>query len=65
MHVERAERATRSGKASQETQAEAAAYADRQHAKAMETLVPALRVYLKNMKEKAERWNAVCQDRNE
>ena len=64
-HVERAERATRSGKASREAQAEAAAYADRQHAKAMETLVPALRGYLKTMKEKAERRNAVCPDRNE
>lgn len=64
-HVERAERATRSGKASREAQAEAAAYADCQHAKALETLVPALRVYLKTMKEKAERRYAVCPDRNE
>ena len=64
-HVERAERVTRSRKESQEAQAEAAAYADRQHAIAMETLVPALRVYLKNMKEKVECRNAVRQDRNE
>ena len=64
-HVERAERAARSGKASREDLSEAAAYADRQHAKAMETLVPALKIYLKKMTEKAECRNANRIERNE
>ncbi|MBR4179087.1 MAG: MerR family transcriptional regulator [Treponema sp.] len=55
----------RAGKASGEAQAEAKGYTDHQHEIITETLVPALRVYLKNMKEKAERRNAVRQDRNE
>lgn len=58
-------RATREGKAGPEVQAEAAAYADRQHAKVMESLVPALRIYLNNMKENAERHGTACQKRNE
>lgn len=61
----RLDRAARGGKAGPEAQAEAATYADRQHAKVTETLVPALRVYLKNMKEKAERRGAASQKRNE
>lgn len=57
--------AARGGKASPEAQAKAADCADRLHAKVMEALVPALRVYLRNVKEKAERRKAVRQDRNE
>lgn len=55
----------RGGKAGPEAQAEAAACTDRQHIKVNETLVPALRVYLKNIKEKAEHRCAVRRDRNE
>ena len=57
--------AARAGKASDEAQAEAKARTDYQHEIITETLVPALRAYLKNVKEKAEGRNAVRQDRNE
>ena len=53
-------RAARGGKAAPEVQAKAAAYADRQHKQVNEILVPALRVYLQNVKEKADR-----RDRNQ
>ncbi len=57
--------AARAGKASNEAQSEAKACTDRQHEIITETLVPALRVYLKNVKEKAEGRNAGRPDRNE
>ena len=56
--------AARAGKASDEAQAEAKAHTDHQHEIITETLVPALRVYLKNVKEKAEGRNARGPDRN-
>lgn len=56
--------AARAGKASDEAKAEAKAHTDHQHEIITETLVPALRVYLKNVKEKAEGRNARGPDRN-
>lgn len=58
-------RIAKAGKAGPEAKAKAKARVDRQHAMIMKTLVPALRVYLKNVKEKAERRNAGRQDRKE